>query len=86
MHGILVYRGGTLVVEEYFYGDDRDRLHQMRSATKSVVSALVGAAIDRGAGKGRNGIHLAPFVNHSPRQGAVAACASAQEGIAVATC
>ncbi|MDB4891571.1 MAG: beta-lactamase [Gemmatimonadetes bacterium] len=49
VHGILVYRRGKLVVEEYFYGYDRDRVHQMRSASKSVVSALVGIAIDRGA-------------------------------------
>ena len=49
IHSILVYRGGKLVVEEYFYGYDRERPHQMRSATKSIVSALVGLAIDRGA-------------------------------------
>ena len=49
VHGILVYRGGRLVVEEYFYGYDRERPHQMRSASKSIVSALVGIAIDRGA-------------------------------------
>jgi CubicO group peptidase (beta-lactamase class C family) len=48
VHSILVYRQGRLVVEEYFYAYDRDRLHQMRSASKSVVSALVGIAIDRG--------------------------------------
>ena len=49
VHSILVYRGGKLVIEEYFYGYGRDRPHQMRSATKSVVSTLVGIAIDRGA-------------------------------------
>jgi CubicO group peptidase (beta-lactamase class C family) len=49
LHGVLVYRGGRLVLEEYFYGYHRDRPHQMRSATKSVVSALVGIAIDGGA-------------------------------------
>jgi CubicO group peptidase (beta-lactamase class C family) len=49
VHSILVYRGGKLVVEEYFYEYDRDRPHQLRSASKSVVSALVGLAIDRGA-------------------------------------
>jgi CubicO group peptidase (beta-lactamase class C family) len=48
VHSILVYRGGHLVVEEYFYDYDADRPHQLRSATKSVVSALVGIAIDRG--------------------------------------
>ena len=48
VHGILVYRGGKVVLEEYFYGYDRERPHQMRSASKSVVSALAGIAIDRG--------------------------------------
>jgi CubicO group peptidase (beta-lactamase class C family) len=49
LHGVLVYRHGRLVLEEYFYGYGRGRPHPMRSATKSVVSALVGIAIDRGA-------------------------------------
>ena len=49
VHSILAYRGGKLVIEEYFYEYDRDRPHQMRSASKSVESALVGIAIDRGA-------------------------------------
>ena len=48
LHSVLVYRNGRLAAEEYFYEYDRDRPHQMRSATKSVVSALVGIAIDRG--------------------------------------
>jgi CubicO group peptidase (beta-lactamase class C family) len=48
VHSVLVFRGGKLVVEEYFYEYDRTRPHQMRSASKSVVSALVGIAIDRG--------------------------------------
>ena len=47
VHAILIYRKGKLVVEEYFYGYNRDRPHQMRSASKSVVSALAGIAIDR---------------------------------------
>jgi CubicO group peptidase (beta-lactamase class C family) len=47
VHAVLVHRGGRLVVEEYFYDYDRDRPHQMRSLTKSVVSTLVGIAIDR---------------------------------------
>jgi len=48
LHSLLVWRHGRLVAEEYFYDYDRERPHQMRSATKSVVSALVGLAIDRG--------------------------------------
>jgi CubicO group peptidase (beta-lactamase class C family) len=49
LHSALVYRDGALVFEEYFYQYDRDTRHQMRSATKTLVALLVGAAIDRGA-------------------------------------
>lgn len=45
---ILVARDGKLVHEAYFNGGSRDRLNDMRSATKSVTSLLIGAAIDRG--------------------------------------
>ncbi len=48
VHSILVYHKGALVLEEYFYGYGRDRTHQMRSLTKSVISLLAGAAIGRG--------------------------------------
>ena len=47
--GVLIFQGGKLVLEEYFYGYDRDTPHQLRSATKSVVSAVVGAAVANGA-------------------------------------
>ena len=36
-------------MEEYFYGYNVKRPHQLRSATKSVVSTLAGIAVDRGA-------------------------------------
>ncbi len=49
VHSILVYRSGRLVVEEYFYGHDASRTHQLRSATKSFISASAGAAIADGA-------------------------------------
>jgi CubicO group peptidase (beta-lactamase class C family) len=52
VHGVLLYHGGRLVLEEYFYGYGPERPHQLRSATKSVVSALVGAAVARGALRG----------------------------------
>ncbi len=44
---VLLIKKGKLVLEEYFYQYDRDKLHQLRSATKSVVSALVGIALDK---------------------------------------
>jgi CubicO group peptidase (beta-lactamase class C family) len=47
VHGVLLYQHGKLVYEEYFYGYDWQRPHQLRSATKSVVSTLVGIAIDQ---------------------------------------
>ena len=49
VHSVLLYQHGKLVMEEYFYGYSAARPHQLRSATKSVVSTLAGIAIDRGA-------------------------------------
>ena len=48
IHGLLVVRHGRLVVEEYFGGYHRDRLHTLQSVTKSFTSAAVGIAIGRG--------------------------------------
>jgi CubicO group peptidase (beta-lactamase class C family) len=48
VRSILVYRKGALLLEEYFYGYDRNRPHEMRSFTKSVISLLAGAAVHRG--------------------------------------
>ncbi|HYW51870.1 MAG TPA: serine hydrolase [Gemmatimonadaceae bacterium] len=48
VHGVLLFQRGKLVLEEYFYGYTADRTHQLRSATKSIVGALAGIAIDRG--------------------------------------
>ncbi|HXW06968.1 MAG TPA: serine hydrolase [Vicinamibacterales bacterium] len=62
VHAILIERAGRLVYEEYFDGFDqrwgeplgrvsmsRDSLHDLRSVTKSVVSALFGIALGAGA-------------------------------------
>jgi CubicO group peptidase (beta-lactamase class C family) len=47
VHSLLIYHRGSLVLEEYFYGFERDRPHEMRSFSKSVISLLAGAAVDR---------------------------------------
>jgi CubicO group peptidase (beta-lactamase class C family) len=49
VHSVLLYQHGKLVMEEYFYGYNVNRSQQLRSATKSVVSALAGIAIEHGA-------------------------------------
>ena len=64
VHSVLLYQRGKLVMEEYFYGYSPQRPHQLRSATKSVVSALAGIAIDRGA---LSGVHerVLPHMGYS---------------------
>ena len=62
VHAVLIERGGRLVYEEYFDGFDErwgaplgrvtmgpSTIHDLRSVTKSVVSALVGIAVGEGA-------------------------------------
>ena len=48
LDSVLIARTGKLVLEAYFNGFDRETKHDMRSAFKSVTSALAGIAIDRG--------------------------------------
>ena len=48
VRSLLVYHKGALRLEEYFYTFTGDRPHEMRSLTKSVISLLAGAAVDRG--------------------------------------
>lgn len=48
LDALLVAKDGKLVLEEYFYLGDRDKIHMMQSATKSVNSLLLGIAHDNG--------------------------------------
>ncbi len=48
VHSILILKDNKLVFEEYFYEYTRDSLQEMRSASKSVISALAGIAIHQG--------------------------------------
>ncbi len=52
LHSLLIVRHGYLVLEEYFGGWHRERLHTLQSVSKSVTSALIGIAIERGAIEG----------------------------------
>ena len=46
---VLVVRGGKLVYEAYFGDGSSDLLNDTRSATKSITSLAIGAAIADGA-------------------------------------
>lgn len=48
IHSLLIARRGKLVVEEYFHGYDRSTPHDTRSAAKSWVTVLLGAAMHAG--------------------------------------
>ena len=48
MHSLVVGWRGRIVVERYFNGIKATRLANIKSASKSVISALVGIAIERG--------------------------------------
>lgn len=61
LHAALVRRNGTILAERYFEGEDwcwgtplgrrrfdRDSLHDIRSATKSIVALLYGIALKSG--------------------------------------
>ena len=47
LHSLLVSWRGDVQFERYYNGVARDRLANIKSASKSVISALVGIAVDR---------------------------------------
>ncbi|WP_181373326.1 serine hydrolase domain-containing protein [Massilia glaciei] len=49
---IIVQRHGKPVLEHYWKGYDKNTLHEIRSATKSITSLMTGIAIDKGVLKG----------------------------------
>jgi CubicO group peptidase (beta-lactamase class C family) len=48
IHSLLIVRNGYLVLDAYFYPYDARNLHDLASVTKSVISTLIGIAIDQG--------------------------------------
>jgi len=48
IRGVVVLKGGKTLYEQYFNGADRETLQDIRSAGKSLTSALVGIAFDKG--------------------------------------
>jgi len=64
---VLVVKDGYLVQEWYFNDYGNDVLHNVYSCTKSVVSTLVGIAIDRGEIDGVDALLLDLFPNNTPQ-------------------
>ena len=48
LQGLLIARHGRLVAERYFRNAAGHRLHNLKSASKSVLSALAGLAVEEG--------------------------------------
>lgn len=48
LHSILISQGGERIFETYYAGRDRHQAANMKSASKSVISALIGIAIEQG--------------------------------------
>ncbi len=75
IHSLLVAHKGKLVLEEYFFGFDRNTPHDLRSAGKTFASILLGAQM-------RQGTRIAPqsrildlvkgnYSNPDPRKNAI---------------
>ncbi len=64
INSVLVVRNGYIVLDAYNYGGDSDHRHNIYSCTKSVVSALIGIAFDKGYIKDVNQPVLDFFPKH----------------------
>ena len=49
LQSVSVFRNNKMVYDHYFNGSDASSIVDIRSATKSIISLLVGIAIDQGA-------------------------------------
>lgn len=67
IHSILIIKDGKLIFEEYFYDYTKDSLQELRSATKSFISALTGIAIAKQYIKSKNEKVLPYFPEYSVR-------------------
>ena len=76
IHSLLVAHRGRLMLEEYFFGYDRDTPHDIRSAGKTFSSVLLGTVMaETGLSPDSRVAPLlaagAPFANPDPRKDAI---------------
>jgi len=48
IHSLTIIRHGSLIVDAYFYPYDGSTVHDLASVTKSVMTSLIGIAVDQG--------------------------------------
>jgi len=48
LYGVVVSQNGEIILEDYYQESHRDKLVNIKSASKSIISALVGIAIQHG--------------------------------------
>ena len=74
IHSMAIAYKGKLILDEYFYGNGRDLPHDMRSASKTFSSVILGAAMMEGAKISPSTrlyevvAPLGPFANPDPRK------------------
>jgi CubicO group peptidase (beta-lactamase class C family) len=74
VHSVQIARHGKLVLDEYFFGFDRRRPHDLRSGSKTFASVLLGIAAESGASvTPRDRVYAlfpqyAPFADRDPRK------------------
>jgi hypothetical protein len=65
LHSLLIARDGCLAVEAYWPPYNRETKHYLNSATKAVLSALVGIAVHEGrAARERTGAFLSASIRN----------------------
>ena len=47
LESFLIIKDQKLILEEYFYGSNRNQLHRINSCTKSITSLLLGITLER---------------------------------------
>lgn len=74
IHSMAIAYKGKLILDEYFYGNGRDIPHDLRSASKTFSSVILGAAMQEGAKISPETklyelvAPLGPFANPDPRK------------------
>ncbi len=68
IHSLLVIENNKLVIEQYYNGWKRGRVHFLASNTKSVTSFLIGKAIEQGTIKDVNQKVLSFFPEYAARE------------------